>query len=546
MDPFDTSPVSGAKLSPRPTYPGAWFDQQAAANAVNFFRWYCRFSAGPVAGRPFVLEPWQVWIISQLFGWKMPDGRRLYTRVMLWVPRGNGKTELLSGVALLSLVALGLHGGETYTIAATEEQARKMFKGAQDMRAMSPDLAPLLEPLKRSLYCGRTHSVYIPLTARPTGKHGLRCSVLLGDEMHEWPDSDLYYFVQQSMIKWREPIEFLISTAGKPEGYGHELWDECQMICDGMIDNPHTLAIIYAAEPEKDDLNDPAVWARVNPNIGVSIDRDVFARDIKSKMATPSGLATVKRYNFNIWSGEDVQRAIQPETWAQNTSQPRDKNYWRALEDELAGQDCFGGLDVSAGGDLNALVWLFPPAGERTRWAMLPRFWWPRVRVDEMRRRSRIRVEEWEASGAMFVTSGNASDHLAIERQIYVDMGKFQVRNLALDAWNSHQLGINLAESGVPLERVRDGLMSIGPVWKRVEKMLMDGDFEHGSHPVLGWNAACLALRAPDDNGNTKPTKAKSTGKIDGITAALLAGAVAFAEPMSRSYLETHDLMVLN
>lgn len=475
----------------------------------------------------------------------MPDGRRLYTRAMLWVPRGNGKTELLSGVALLSLVALGLHGGETYTIAATEDQARKMFKGAQDMRAMSPDLAPLLEPLKRSLYCASTHSVYIPLTARPQGKHGLRCSVLLGDEMHEWPDSDLYYFVQQSMIKWTEPIEFMISTAGKPEGYGYELWEESQMICDGMLDNPHTLVVIYAADPEKDDLRDPAVWERVNPNLGVSINRDVFSRDIAAKMALPSGLATVRRYNFNIWSAEDISRAISPEVWALNSETQAAAAYWQDLEDDLAGDECWGGLDLSAVSDMNALVYLFPPNSKRRRWALLPRFWWPRAASDSFRRKARINIEKWEAEKALTITPGNASDHLAIERGILRDMEKFRIKGLAIDAWNSHQITINLHDAGVPLTRVRDALSTIGPMWQRFEKMLSDGEFEHGWHPVLGWNAACTTLRPLDDNGNTKPTKRRSTGKIDGISATLLAAALAFAEPEQQTYLATSPMLVL-
>lgn len=526
--------------------PGVWFDHAAADAAVNFFSWYIKFSQGPVAGQPFLLQPWQAWIFRQLFGWKMANGKRLYRRVFLWVPRGNGKTEMLAGLGLLSIVGLGFQGGETYTIASTEEQAMKMFKAAQNMLAMSPDLAPLIEPLKKSLYCANTDSVYIPLTARPQGKHGLRCSVLLGDEMHEWPDGDLYDFVQQSQIKWPEPIAFNISTAGKPDGFGFQLWDECEMICDGAIADPHALVIMYAADPKKDDLTDPAVWRRVNPNLGVSIDEENFRIEVETKLGKPSARPNLLRYNFNIWSAEEIDRAIRPEAWALNTTRTTDKTYWRDLEEELAGQECWGGLDLSAGGDLNALVYLFPPTADRPRWALLPRFWWPRDKVDEIKRRARIRVDDWEHDGAINVTPGNASDHKMIERQVYADMEKFRIAGLAIDAWNSHQIAMDLSESGVPVERIRCGLQTLGPAWKRFEKMVLDADFEHGSHPVLTWNAACVALKPPDDNDNTMPTKRKSAGKIDGIVSTLMAGALAFAEPEQQSYLATSPMMVLS
>lgn len=545
MDPNDTAPVSGARLSPRPTLPGCWFDQQSADNAVNFFTWYIRFSQGDKAGDPFVLEPWQAWIVRQLFGWKQADGRRLYQRVFLWVPRGNGKSEMLAGIALLSLVALGIYGGETYSIAATEQQANVIFKASQQMTAQSPDLRPLLEPLKRSLYCERTHSVFLPLTAKATGKHGLRCSVMLGDEVHEWRDGDLYDFVRRSQIKWREPIEFNISTAGLPEGFGYELFDECEMICDGSLVDPHTLVVTYQARPE-DDLLDPAVWKRVNPNLGVSINAEKFAHETRTGLAIPSRAPYVKRYSFNIWSADDIQRAIPADAWAECTAYPGDPDYWQSLEDELAGQECFGGLDLSAGRDLNALLYLFPPAGERTRWAMLPRFWWPRSAVEDIRRRARIPIERWEAVRALSVTNGNASDHSAIAAQVFADMEKFRIQQLGIDAWNAHQITVDLHAAGVPVTPLRFGLNTVAPIWKRFEKMVLDGDLEHGSHPVLSWNAACVALRAPDDNGNTMPTKRRSTGKIDGIAAALMAGVHAFAEPVQQSYLANYDLMVLN
>lgn len=543
FDPRDRTAVSGARLSPCPSGPGIWFDAAAADYAVNFFSWYCTFTAGAKGGEPFVLEQWQAWIVRQAFGWKKADGTRLYQRVFLWVPRGNGKTEVLAAIGLMSLMMFGGLGSQTFSIAATEEQARQVFNASTAMALQSPDLLPLIEPTKKSLYCAATDSVYRPLTAKPSGKHGLRCRVLLGDEMHEWPDGDLYDFVRRSMVKWNDPIEFNISTAGKPHGFGYQLWDMCEEIVSGILDDPTTLVIIYAADPETDDLHDPVVWRRVNPNLGVSINADVFANKVKIGLQLPAERVNVKRYHFNIWDGDEINRAIPPATWAINTS-TTDRLHWKSFEERLRGRRCYAGLDLAATNDLNALVYLFPPEGDEDRITILPRFWWPRSAADEYRRKGRIPVEAWEASGAITITPGNVADHGAIEKQIHDDRERFLVERIAIDAFLAFPTMVALAESGVPIERVRWGLLTMGPIWKVLEKELLDGEYEHGNHPVLAWNAGGVALRAPDAAGNTMPDKRNSLTKIDGIAAMLLAKALGL-QPVSQSYYLTEGLTIL-
>ena len=139
---WDTGPVASARVSPRPSLPGITYDAVEAELAVNFFPWFCRFTAGQgrpggkvsdLAGQPFNLQPAQAWIIRQAFGWKRSDGTRLYRRVIIWLPRKNGKTELLAGVAHLALTALGVPGAEVYSIAANADQAGLVFKAAQAM-----------------------------------------------------------------------------------------------------------------------------------------------------------------------------------------------------------------------------------------------------------------------------------------------------------------------------------------------------------------------------------------------------------------------------
>ncbi len=546
VDPWDTTAVRDARLSPRPTLAGSYYDASAADFAVLFFTWYIRFSTGTKAGQPFALESWQAWIVRQVFGWYRPNGTRLYRRAFLWVPRGNGKTELLAGLSHLALTVLSGRGDgtEVYSIAATQDQASIVFKAAIAMVGHSADLASKYELRRRSIYCPETHAVFIPLTAKAVGKHGLKCRFMIGDEAHEWKTPDLHTYVRDSMVKWPDPLEFIISTAGKPEGYGYELWDECQKIVDGVLEDDDTLVVIYGAA-EDDDISDPRVWKKANPNLGVSIAEDVFAAKIKRALKLPYVLTETRRYHFNIWT-RDNAKWLPPDLVAACTTTPHDKLRWQRLEDECAGRRCFGGLDLASTRDTCSLVWVFPPDETQPRWVFLPRVWWPRDQAMLQSGAAGIAtaIARWEASGALLLTEGNTADHQAIRNRVLADAARFKVEGLGADPFNAHQITLDLAADGLPLQVVPQRMMTISLPAKRFEALVLDAEMEHGNHPVFIWQADCVSVKT-DDQENIMPSKKRSSGKIDVIAASVTGLALATAVPVPQGYLKTEPLLVL-
>jgi phage terminase large subunit-like protein len=540
---WDTTAVASARISPRPTLPGAWYDAEAAEAACNFFPWYLRLSGGPRAGAPFHLEPWQRWIVGTAFGWKRPDGYRLYQRVILWIPRKNGKTELLAGISHIAMIALGAVSGDIYSIASTEDQANIVFRAAQTMAAMNPALASHYELLKKVMYCPGLGTKFQPLTAKPVGKHGLRTLFLIGDEAHEWKSGDLYYFVRQSMGMWPEPMEWIISTAGNPGGFGYdELWDECERILDGSLHLDDTLVVAFGAG-DKDDIGDPAVWAKANPNLGVSINEKWFASEAAKAVARPSARIAFRRYHLNLWTADTAAQWLPADEWAHCTSTPLQRDRWRDLEAECAGRVCFGGLDLASTRDTNALVWVFPPDAEHPRWTFLYRVFWPRDAAEAQKDGSRIPIAAWEDAGAIIITPGNTSDHHEIRRQVHRDMERFQVQQLGIDEWNSHQIAQDLAADGVPIVKVPQRMAYLSAPAKMLERLVFDHQCEHGNQPVARWQAACAAIRT-DDQENIMPTKRRSTGKIDTVAATVNGLALATAGHQV-SYLASNPLIVL-
>ncbi len=516
------------------------YDEKTADAAVAFFHDRLRLTEGEWAGRPFALERWQEEdIIRPLFGWKRADGTRKYRRCYVWVPRKNGKTELAAGVGLIALLGDGEPGGQVFAIAADKNQAAIVFSKATAMVRMSDSLGPRLDCLKGSIYSPDLNAGFRPLSGQPEGKHGLNMSGLIGDEIHEWADDRLYTFVHQSSASRRQPIEFLISTAGEKRGYGWEIWDYCQKVLDGTIDDPETLVVVYAADPA-DAWDDPATWAKANPNLGVSVKQSYLAAECAKAKELPRLENDFKRYHLNLWT-EQAVRWIPLDRWDACAGATR----WDRLAEQLAGDPCFIGLDLSQTIDLTCAMKIFPPHGGRDHWALLPRFYVPEARIAERVRRDRVPYDQWLKSGALQVTEGNVVDYEFVKADLRRDAETFHVVQAGFDPWNAMQVMIDMQNEGLPVERVRQGYLSLSGPSKELERLVLDRDIVHGGHPLLRWCVGNVAIET-DPAGNIKPSKAKSTERIDGVAALVTGLALAIrSEDAPTMILSAASVMVI-
>jgi phage terminase large subunit-like protein len=531
-----------------------WFDEQTADAAVAFFSTFLCFTKGEWAGRPFILEPWQAnRIVRPLFGWKREDGTRRYRRCFVWVPRKNGKTELAAGIALLVLLGDAEEGGEVYSIASNKDQARISFEQASSMVGRSPALAEHLVAFKTSIYCPTLNASFKPLTGKADGKHGLNCSGLIGDEVHEWPDGDLYQFVHDSESARRQPLEFLISTAGKKGTYGEELWDESLKIAEGTIDDPTTLVVIFAAEPG-DDWKAEATWFKANPNLGVSKKLETMRTEAARARLSPRLENHFKNYQLDIWTEQAVRWL--PIESVDDEGREFGWNYcigdipWTALDQYLKGKTCFGGVDLSATTDLSSLVWWFPIQAGLEVPAVLARFFKPADLFKAHAKRDRLPYERWRDEGAIMATPGNVIDYAFIREQIYRDAEMFRIAHvgnhdrkpheggIAYDPWNATETAVKLIEEGMPMAKWRQGYASMSAPSKELERLVISNAFHHGGHPVLKRHAEVVATEE-DAAGNIKPAKNKSTERIDGIVALVMGLGLAmscYVEPAPKAY----------
>ena len=507
---------------------GAWFDEGAAQLACEFFPRYLRHTEAEWAGRPFELAPWQRdRVIRPLFGWKRVDGTRLIRTVYLEVGRKNGKTELAAGVSLIAMMADGEFNGQAYSLACDKDQAKIVFEKAGVMVGFSDELGRHLEVYKTSIFCPALMARFKPLSSKPSTKQGFSPSVVVGDEIHEWPDGELYQVVHDGEAARSQPIELLLTTAGAGrEGFGWEKHEYAKKVTEGIIIDPAFLPVIFAADPD-DDWTDEAVWEKANPNMGVSPKIEFLRAQFKAARENPRLENNFRRYHLSQWT-DQVIRWIPMARWDACPDVPL------SLEG-MVGRHCFGGLDLSSTTDITALALAFPDAGGG--YDLLVRFWMPGHGLKDRCRRDGVSYDVWAAEGWITLTEGDTVDYDLIRAEITgcgegVDVlaapvvtDHVDLRGLAIDRWNATQITTQLGGDGVEVVPFGQGYKDMSPAAKEWEKLVFDGKINHGGNPVLRWMMSCVEIQTdPADNIKpVKPARHTSKARIDGIIAGIMA-----------------------
>lgn len=520
--------------------PGAWFDHRLAQGVVEEWPSWARLTTDRFAGVPFVLLPWQELIVRLLVGWMIPSELldplthatttvhgRLFRRLLLWIPRKNGKTEFMAALGLLFMSMDAIQKCEGYVFARDEEQARTTLDRMKAIAANSPALASETIGQRSGLYFKTLAGGFVLLTGAEDGKHGKMPSVIVGDEIHEWRSLAIANTLRQGTGTRLEPIEIYGSTTGRKSNLvGYGVWEESLAILAGQIDDPTTLVVIFAA-PADADFRDEAAWKAANPSLGLSPTLPYLRREAKLAGDNPRKEAEFRCYHMNQWVDE-FTRWLNLKVWDRCAPDP---SAWRRYPQELRGQPCFGAFDVSSTRDLTALTWLFPPRGEDLRWRLVSRFWVPADVVTERSKVDRVPYDRWIDEGALETTPGNYVDQNYVKRAILEGMAEYDVQRGAFDPWNARKLIADLQEEGVDPDlwvEMRQGIQSLGEPSKHFERLVCSGQLDHGGHPIMKWMAGSVVVRF-DENLNFAPAKRRSAEKIDGIVSAVMATGIAHA-----------------
>lgn len=514
-----------------------YFDEVAADRVVWFIETHLRHTLGEFAGQPFVLEPWQRKATRDIFGWKRRrDGLRRYRRVLVYVPRKNGKSTWGSALAAFALFGDGEPGAHVYSAAADREQASIVFEQTKNMIQASPRLSQRAQVYKRVVTVERTLSNYKVLSSDVNTKHGLNPHMVVFDELHTQPTRELWDALTTGQGSRRQPLVIALTTAGhEPESIEAEIYTYATQVRNGVIEDDSFYPVIYEA-PADADWQDPAVWAAANPNYGVSLRPEYMAQEALRAANSPAYINTFKRLLLNIRTAQQA-KWFPLEVW--------DRCREEFDEASLVGRPCFGGLDLANTSDLASLVLVFPDAETGAApYRVLPFFWVPEENVIERQREQRAHYEAWIRDGFVRATPGNVIDHEVISQDIEALAERFHIVDLAFDRWGSVQVVNRLAGAGLEVVQFGQGYASMSAPAKELYRLLNSRELRHNGHPVLRWNADNVVVDQ-DAPGNIKPNKAKARMKIDGVVALIMALGRAMRHETDTSVYDAGGLFIV-
>ena len=491
------------------------YDKSAADYAVAFIENLCH-TKGTWAGKPFELIDWQEQIIRDLFGTLKPNGYRQFNTAYIEIPKKQGKSELAAAVALLLTCGDGEERAEVYGCAADRQQAAIVFDVAADMVRMCPALSKrvkILASQKRLIYTP-TNSFYQVLSAEAYSKHGFNIHGVVFDELHTQPNRKLFDVMTKGSGDARmQPLYFLITTAGTDtHSICYETHQKAKDIIEGRKIDPTFYPVIYGAD-ESDDWTDPKVWKKANPSLDITVGIDKVKAACDSAKQNPGEENAFRQLRLNQWVKQAV-RWMPMEKW--------DKCAFSVDEDELEGRVCYGGLDLSSTTDITAFVLVFPPLDEEDKYIILPYFWIPEDNLTVRVNRDHVPYDVWERQGYLQTTEGNVVHYGFIEQFIEKLGERFNIREIAFDRWGAVQMVQNLEGMGFTVVPFGQGFKDMSPPTKELMKLVLEQKIAHGGHPVLRWNMDNIYIRT-DPAGNIKADKEKSTEKIDGAVATIMA-----------------------
>lgn len=495
------------------------FDEERVDRVVRFIGALKHYT-GRHNGLPFTLEPWQLFITANLYGFYLKDGRRRFQTAYIEVARKNGKSALMAALSLYGLVADGEAAAEILFAANSKEQAKRGF---DCVRAFAHGFDPDGKYLKRyrsDILFPATNSVIKVLAADADKLDGYNCSIGVVDEYHSAINSSVRDVIRSSQGMRVNPLLITITTAGFDKSLPcFELRTVASEIAAGVKEDDTFFALIYSLD-EGDDWKEPKNWIKANPNIGVTVTREFLETQIRQATNSPADEVGVKTKNLNIWC--DSATVWIPDQYIIAATRRIDRSIF-------GGGDCWIGVDLASTTDLTAVAYLWVKDGV---YYFSFDFYLPQ---DSLKSRpDRLLYEEWKRLGFLKTTPGNVTDYEYITKDILAVDRETPVDRIFYDKYNATDWAIRCSDQGLNLEPYSQTIGNFNAPTRAFERLMLGGQVVIDDNPMIRFCLRNVVLRM-DVNGNVKPLKDSDRKKIDGVIAALQALA-AYTEASANTH----------
>lgn len=496
------------------------FDAEAADRPCRFIEKFCQHYEGQFAGQSFKLHPLQRRIVGDLFGWRWRStGLRRFTDAYLEGAIGSGKSPLLAALGLYGLMADGEEGAQVYSLASSFGQARVVYDCAKRFVQASDDLSRCLETTQYEIRHRPSNSFWRVVSKHGPGA-GCRPSLVLGDEVHQWPGPSGYKDLRDRMSKRREPLLIAATNAGTSQvSFCWQLREKAVAALAGTGD-PGLYPIIWSAA-EDAETDDPAAWREANPLVGVTIAESKIRALCDEAVKDPVAETDFRRLYLGLWPKTVGGRWLDLATWDACSLWPTDG--------APADAPLYIGVDLAQSDDLSAVVyvWVTP-----ARFYVGSHFWIPEPAAERYASHDSIPYFDWADAGHITILDSPTVDSAArkqIAAAVVAQARGHKVKAVCYDRYKADETVAALEAAGLTCVPVAQGY-TISPGCHELDRRLKEGSIVVAPNPVLRWNAENAEVKS-DDRGNIWPIKPHAKGKyagkrglkIDGISALVTA-----------------------
>jgi phage terminase large subunit-like protein len=502
------------------------FDPEVAARGCEFVEAFHHVKGEWATRRErLILSPWQIFITASLYGWleRADPTRYRFQEAYICVPRKNGKSAWIAGIALQKFAADDEYAAEVYIGATSEEQARRTcFKFA---RAMADKAKSFLRSFGvkvnvKSLVRDSDGSLLKPVIARPGDGDSPSCAVL--EEFHEHPTAELLETFKTGMGARSNPLILIVTTAGaNRSGPCYQYQRDVEKMLAGFLVNERLFGIIYTID-KGDDWTADHVLRKANPNFGVSVSADYLRQEQKQARQSARKQNSFKTKHLNIWQNATV-------AWMNMARWDALANASLNVED-FAGDDCYLALDLASRSDLAAKVKVFrrylpdPEGKPKAHFYAFATSYQNRAKVEE---KSNEHLQAWEIEGRLVVTEGDVTDYNVIADGLIDDVNRFRVIRIPHDPDHAAAL-IQFVQArddwnqGAEFIEITQNRRNFSPAMKETEALVLEGRLHHDGDPVLAWAMSNVVAKALGRD-NIFPEKEVDENKIDPAISLMMA-----------------------
>lgn len=497
--------------------PGYRFDPVLGGRVCRFIEMLPHIK-GELAGQNIRLEPWQCFILTTCYGWVKDggqyDGKRRFRRAYTEVPRGNGKSAMLSGLTLYALGADNEGGAEVYSAATTRDQAKIVFRDSQSMIKMRPDLMRRLQLSveAHSISNRKTAGLYRALSSKSNSLDGLNLHFGSLDELHAHKTREVYDVLETALGKRVQSMLFAITTSGSNRaGICYEVRDYVAKILKNVVKDESVFGVIYTID-DGDDWTQEKTWKKANPNWGVSVMPDVIGNLAAKAMQMPSAVNNFLTKHLDVWVSSDVAW-MDMRLWDDCADQTLN-------EDDFAGEECVAALDLASKVDLAARVKVFRRyIGGDAHYYFFGKYYLPEQAIADQRN---SQYAGWERMELISITPGDVIDIDQIEKDLKSDASIYDIREVAYDPFQAMQLSNRLTADGFTMVEVRPTVLNFSEPMKELEVLVRQGRLHHNGDPAMAWMVSNVVCHT-DAKDNIYPRKERPENKIDGPVALIMA-----------------------